>query len=103
MRIYLIHNKKGDITETADAGYSFEFSEEELKFNHPGENIIEISEEDYQKIQDDLFLWQIKNGKIEQKSLIEIKEIKKQREEWRKNYTIQGLKNRIQNLESKII
>ena len=58
MRIYLLYNKDGKITEMADAGYGFEFNEEEIKLNHPDEKIMEINEKDYKKLE----------GKLESKS-----------------------------------
>ena len=102
MRIYLLHNKDGKITEMADAGYGFEFNEKEIKLNHPDEEIMEINEENYKKLKGKLEYFKINNNKIVPLKKSEKDLLDKQKEIWRKNHSIEGLNEKIEELKLKI-
>ena len=102
MRIYLLHNKDGKITEMADAGYGFEFNEEEIKLNHPNEEIIEINEKDYKKLKGKLEYFKIENKKIVPLKKLERDLLDKEKEIWRKSHSVEGLNEKIEKLNKKI-
>ena len=102
MRIYFLHNKDGKITEMADAGYGFEFNEEEIKLNHPNEEIIEINEKDYKKLKGKLEYFKIENNKIIPLEKSERDLLNKEKEIWRKSHSIEGLNEKIEELKLKI-
>lgn len=102
MRFYLIH-KKGKITETSDAGHGANFDKKGLELSHKDETVLKINEDDYNKIKDNLEFFEIKNDIIiektdTEKNIIEIKKV-----EWINNNTIEGLKNKITNIEKNLI
>ena len=102
MRIYLLYDKNGKITEMADAGYGFEFNEKEIKLNHPDKEIMEINEKDWKKLKGKLEYFEVKNNKIKPLSQTKKVLINKKKENWRKNHTIEGLKKQIKRLNQKI-
>ena len=103
MRIYLLYNKKGEIIESADAGYGFKFTPEEIKFNHPDKEILEITEEEYNKIKEKQHYFKIVNKKIKEKSKIEKEIIEKRFKEWCRNHTFEGLREQIEELRKIIV
>ena len=106
MRIYLLYNKDKKITEMADAGFGFEFNEEEIKLNHPDEEIMEINERDYKKLEGKLEYFKIENNKIISLEKSERNLLDKEKEIWRKSHSIEGLieglNKKIKELEFKI-
>ena len=102
MRIYLLHNKDGKITEMADAGYGFEFDEREIKLNHPNEKIMEINEKNYKKLEGKLEYFKIKNNKIVPLEKSERNLLDKEKEIWRKSHSIEGLNEKIKELNQKV-
>ena len=102
MRIYLLHNKDGKITEMADAGYGFEFDKEAIKLHHPDEKIMKINEEDYKKLEGKLEYFKIENNKIISLEKSERNLLDKEKEIWRKSHSIEGLNEKIKGLNKKI-
>ena len=102
MRIYLLHNKDGKITEMADVGYGFEFEEEGIKLNHPNEEIMEINEKEYKKLEGKLEYFKINNHKIVPLKKSERDLLDKKKEIWRKSHSIEGLNEKIEELNQKV-
>ena len=102
MRIYLLYNKDGKITEMADAGYGFEFDEREIKLNHPDEKIMEINEKEYKKLEGKLEYFKINNHKIIPLKKSERDLLDKKKEIWRKSHSIEGLNEKIEELNKKV-
>ena len=102
MRIYLLYDKSGKITEMADAGYGFEFNEKEIKLNHPDKEIMEIDEKDYKKLEGKLEYFKIENNKIIPLEKLERDLLDKEKEIWRKNHSIEGLNEKVEKLNKKI-
>lgn len=99
MRIYLSYNRKGEITEVADAGYGFTFNRKEIENSHPNETILEIDEQQYERVKDALENFRIVGCEIKEKSCAEKNVIKKKREEWKRDNTVQGLKKQIEKIK----
>ena len=102
MRIYLLYDKDGKITEMADAGYGFEFDEREIKLNHPDEKIMEINEKEYKKLEGKLEYFKINNHKIIPLKKSERDLLDKKKEIWRKSHSIEGLNEKIKELNQKV-
>ena len=101
MRFYILYDENGDISETADAGFEFEFDEETIKFLNPNKKVAEINEENYQKTQKNLEYFRYIKGEIIKKSDAEIVQIENQKKDWAQENTLNGLKERIKQLEIK--
>ncbi len=98
IRLYLLYNKNGTITETAGAGYGFEFDEKAIEFNHPDKKVMEITEKDYDVIKDNLEYFEIVKGRIKPKTEEEKQIIRENKEEWNRYHTIEGLQEQIDEL-----
>lgn len=102
IRFYLIYDPDGKIREIGDAGHGFTFDKEAIQFQHPGQKVIEIDEETYQKLDGQLENFKIVGGKIRKKTSAERKKIEDMKKEWAENNTIQGLRKKIIQLEKRL-
>lgn len=101
MRIYILHTQ-GKITEMADAGFGITFEEKEIRFNHPNEELVEITEEDSKKLEGKLEYFKYENGMVVEKSIAEKGVIDDEKMEWLENNTIAGLKKQIDDIKLKL-
>jgi hypothetical protein len=96
--IYLFH-KKGEIDSVMNTGSVDMFGVEKLKKTHSDKEVINISEEDYLKIKNDLVIFEVIDGKVVEKSEAKKKEIADFRDNWYRENTIQGLSEKINELK----
>ena len=98
MRIYILH-KNGKICETGDSGFGFGFNPDEIRNNYPEHGLLEIDEEIYKKISSRLEDFKIVNEKVVEITTAEKEKIRKKKEDWEKEHSIEGLRARVKALE----
>jgi len=99
IRIYALIDEKGNIFEVGDAGFNFFFDIKEIELNHPDKKVIELTEEDKIRIENQLEYFIYTNGKIEEKSYAEKKKIERIKKDWERYNTIEGLREQIKKIE----
>lgn len=96
---FILYNKETGFIKCAENHGTTLLNVDEIKRNNPGLEFKEISEEECVRIASDLTLFSVKSGIISEKSVKEIKAVEKQREDWRRDNTIPGLREQIKNLK----
>jgi len=86
----------------ADAGHDSTFNTQEIRLNHPNEELIEIEESDYKKLEGKLEYFEYKNGQIIEKSISEKKSIDDKKQLWLDYNTLAGLKKQINDIKLKL-
>lgn len=101
MKTHIVYNSRGEIKEMG--GFGFDIDEGSKKDMLPeDEFLMEISEEDYRKMEGKLEYFKVVDGKPREKTAIEKKEIDLAREKWRRENTIDGIRERMRGLEALI-
>ena len=90
--------EKGEILELAAMPFPLA-DPNEAKIAHPMSEMVEISEKDYELIRNNLE-WFKYDGKIRAKSATDRATIEQRKVDWRKNNTLIGLKEQIEEMKS---
>lgn len=102
MQFILYRQSDGFIKCAEDHGETPFLNIEEIKRNNPGLEFVQISKDDYEMIHADLIQFRMDGQKITKKPKVEIDAIIKERDDWKKDNTISGLRDQVKDIKSRI-
>lgn len=100
MRFHALH-KNGNLFMVGDIGIGFTLNEEELKRGNPGYELVELTEEEFNLVKDDLGYFKY-DKKIKSRTIKEKNDLDKARQDWKDENTVEGLKKKLEEVNKKV-